>query len=91
MRNRATPAKWKPVDPVRVFEQYKKSFVGTQIMIAVVTAAALIHTRHLVAALGFFATMQVGALLGAAWGTSLKNRIASARGFSMTNHSQGVR
>jgi hypothetical protein len=65
--------------PTSVFAQYKKSFVGTQIVIGVVTLAALVQSRHIVAALAFFAMMQVGALAGAAWATSLKNRIANAR------------
>jgi hypothetical protein len=65
---------------VRMFEQYKKTFLGTQIVIGAVSIAALIATRHLAAALAFFAMMQVGAVVGAAWAVSLKSRITSARG-----------
>jgi hypothetical protein len=67
----------------RVFEQYRKTFLGTQVVIGLVTIAALIQTHHLVAALGFFAMMQVGALAGAAWAASLKSRIVSARRTSL--------
>jgi hypothetical protein len=65
--------------PTSVFAQYRKSLVGTQIVIGIVTVAALIETRRIVAALAFFAVMQVGAIAGAAWAASLKNRIANAR------------
>jgi hypothetical protein len=61
-------------------EQYKKTWVGMQATIAVVTLAALVHTHRLVAALAFFATMQVGAVLGAIWAVQLKTRIARLRG-----------
>jgi hypothetical protein len=63
-----------------VLQQYRKTFVGTQIVIAFVTLVSLIQTHRVIAALAFFAMMQLGALAGAAWAASLKYRIASARG-----------
>jgi hypothetical protein len=60
-------------------EQYRKTFVGMQIMIACVALAVLIQSHRLVAALVFFVVMQIGALLGTLWALSLKNRIEHAR------------
>jgi hypothetical protein len=62
-----------------VSEQYKKTFAGTQILIVVVTLAALVTTHRLAAALAFLATMQLGAVVGAMWAASLKSRIEHGR------------
>jgi hypothetical protein len=63
----------------KVFEQYRKTFIGTQCVIGAITAAALFQTRHAFAAGAFFLVMQVGAFAGAAWAASLKDRIGSVR------------
>jgi hypothetical protein len=63
-----------------VLQQYRKTFVGTQIVITVVTVASLVQTHRVIAAAAFFAMMQLGAFAGAAWAASLKSRIASVRG-----------
>jgi hypothetical protein len=62
-----------------MLEQYKKTMVGTQILIGVVTLAVLLRTHRLVAALAFFATMQLGAVIGALWAVRLKSKIQRAR------------
>jgi hypothetical protein len=62
-----------------MLEHYKKTFVGTQITIGVITLAVLIRTHRLVAALAFFVTMQLGAILGAMWAVRIKHRIEQAR------------
>ncbi len=54
-----------------MWEQYKKTAVGIQIVIAIVTVAILILTRRLAAGGMFFAVMQLSALLGAGWATRL--------------------
>ena len=63
-----------------MLEQYKKTFVGMQVVILSVTAAILVW-RHLwgLAAL-FFVTMQVAALLGALWGNRLKGKFQRGSG-----------
>ena len=54
-------------------EHYKKTFVGMQVFIALVTAALFILFHRLwIPAATFFVMMQVGALVGALWATRLK-------------------
>jgi hypothetical protein len=55
-----------------MWEQYKKTLTSTQLVIALVTIAALIWTHRLYVAGGFFIAMQFGAVFGAAWATRLK-------------------
>ena len=62
-----------------ILECYRKTFVGIQVTIGVVTLAALLQTHRLIAALAFFATMQIGAVLGATWAARLKIRVEQAR------------
>jgi hypothetical protein len=54
-----------------MWEQYKKTAVGIQIVIAIVTIAVVVMTRHLVAGGMFFLVMQLSAFLGAGWATRL--------------------
>jgi hypothetical protein len=65
---------------IGMFEQYRKTLVGTQPVIGLVTLSVFVQTHRVVAAAAYFAIMQVGALVGAAWAASMKNRIANARG-----------
>jgi hypothetical protein len=60
-----------------MFEQYKKTFVRMQSMIAVVSMGVLVSTHALPIATLFFATMQVGAILGAVLGVRLKEKVRS--------------
>ena len=62
-----------------ILEHYKNTLVGTQAMIALITLVALMKTHRVIAALAFFATMQIGAVLGAVWAARLKNKIEAAR------------
>lgn len=55
-----------------MWEQYKKTFRGMQIVISLVTIAVLLVTRRASIAAGFFSMMQCGALFGAMWGARLK-------------------
>jgi hypothetical protein len=55
-----------------MWEQYKKTLTGTQVVIALVTAGALIASHRLYVAAGFFIAMQLGALFGAMWATRLR-------------------
>ena len=48
-----------------MWEQYKKTAVGMQIVITVVTIAVVIWSRHLAAGGVFFVAMQLSAVLGA--------------------------
>ena len=54
-----------------MWEQYRKTAFGIQIVIAVVTIAVVIWSRHLAAGAVFFAVMQLSAVLGAGWSTRL--------------------
>jgi hypothetical protein len=64
-----------------LWAQYRKTLVGTQILIGGVTIAVLIQSHRVFAALTFWAVMQVGAILGAAWALRIRSRIEHARGF----------
>ena len=59
-----------------MWEQYKKTFVLTQVLICLVTLAVYLgaHRLWVLAALYFF-MMQVGAVLGAAWAVRLKRKV----------------
>ena len=54
-----------------MWEQYRKTAVGIQIVIAVVTIAVLIWSRVWLVGGVFFLAMQLSALLGAGWATRL--------------------
>ena len=55
-----------------MWEQYRKTAVGIQLVIAVVTLAVLIWSRHLAVGAVFFVVMQLSAILGAGWATRLQ-------------------
>lgn len=57
-----------------IWEQYKKTAARMQLLIAGVCVAAWAQTHHWEAAVAFFVPMQVGAVLGAVWGVSLRSR-----------------
>jgi len=60
-----------------MWEQYRKTLLGMQIVICAVTAAVYINMGHRwFAALVFFVTMQISALIGAMWASRLKGRFA---------------
>jgi len=58
-----------------MFEQYKKTFVRMQALIAVVSMGVLLSTHVWPLATLFFATMQLGAIAGAMWGVRLKDKV----------------
>jgi hypothetical protein len=61
-----------------MWEQYKKTVVGMQLSIAVMTGASyMLAFRSLAPAAMFFAVMQIGAVFGAYWGARLRNRSQS--------------
>ncbi len=72
-----------------MWEHYKKRFLGMQLLIAIVTSGVYLASgqsldrssdRSWVPAAMFFITMQLGAVLGAAWATRLKRKYL-ARGW----------
>jgi len=63
-----------------ILDHYKRTLVGTQIMIGLITLVALLKTHRLIAAIAFFGTMQIGAILGAAWAARLTKRVETSRG-----------
>jgi hypothetical protein len=62
-----------------MLEQYKRTFVPTQLIIAIITLVVLVRTTHqwFVTAVFFF-TMQVGALAGSLWAARLRRRLRAA-------------
>jgi hypothetical protein len=63
-----------------MWAQYRKTFLGIQVVIAVVTCMALFATGDRVAtAAVLFAVMQVCAVLGAMWAVRLKGKLALHR------------
>ena len=59
-----------------MWEHYKRTFVGIQAVIVVVSGGVLALTHSGWAALLFFVTMQVGSLSGAMWAQRLKHKVA---------------
>jgi uncharacterized membrane protein YfcA len=59
-------------------EQYKKTFVATQLAILVVTGGVMAWSRAFGLALTFFVAMQLGAVVGAAWATRLRAKVLAA-------------
>ncbi len=58
-----------------MLEQYKKTFLRMQILIAVVSIGVLAWTHVWLLAALFFATMQLGAVSGAMWGVRLQGMV----------------
>ena len=54
---------------------YKRTFVGMQIVIAIVSIATLVLTRHWQPALMMFSVMQISAVFGARWGVRVRNMV----------------
>ena len=62
-----------------MWEQYKKTFLGTQVLIFGVAVAVLSFSHRPTLAAAFFVTMQIGAAYGALWGSRWKERIRRSR------------
>jgi len=61
-----------------MWEQYKKTFLGVQVLILAVTAWVYLGIAHWWAPAAFiFMVMQVGGVLGAFWANRLRRRIQS--------------
>jgi hypothetical protein len=58
-----------------MWDQYKKTLWGLQVVIGVIAGAVLVLSHSLGAAAFFFATMQVAAVVGAMWGIRLKDKV----------------
>jgi uncharacterized membrane protein YfcA len=59
-----------------MWEHYKRNFGKTQAVIAIVTGATYVYLGQVAARSAvFFLVMQVGAVLGALWGTRLKRKV----------------
>ena len=58
-----------------MWSQYRRMFLFTQILIALITFAVLNATHYLLpAAFVFFAAMQISAVFGALWTARLKRK-----------------
>jgi hypothetical protein len=59
-----------------MWEQYKKTFAKTQLVIVGITAGTYFYVGHMVArSAAFFVVMELAAVVGAMWGTRLKNKV----------------
>ena len=59
-----------------MWEQYKRTFSRTQVVIAAVTIGTYWYMGHGAArSATFFLVMQIGAVVGAMWGTRLKRKV----------------
>jgi MFS-type transporter involved in bile tolerance (Atg22 family) len=58
-----------------MWQQYKKTLFGMQVMIGLVTTGVLLWSHAWDLAALFFITMQVGAVFGAIWGNRLRNKL----------------
>ncbi|MEP7049861.1 MAG: hypothetical protein ABJB12_05885 [Pseudomonadota bacterium] len=67
-----------------MWEQYRKTAVGIQVVIALVTLAVMIWSHHLAVGAAFFVVMQLSAVLGAGW--SLRLHRLQERGRLMRAH-----
>ena len=61
-----------------MWEQYKKTALGVQVLIASISGVAWYSSHHWEAAAFFFTVMQVFAVFGAAWGLRLRNKVLAA-------------
>ncbi|HTL30547.1 MAG TPA: hypothetical protein VL282_15050 [Tepidisphaeraceae bacterium] len=55
-----------------MWEQYRRTFLGMQMVIAMVTIVVFIGFHSLMQAMVFFAFMQLSAVIGALWAARLK-------------------
>jgi hypothetical protein len=63
-----------------MWNQYRRTLVWTQVVIAMVTCAAFVACEFRIpVALTFFAVMQIGGALGAGWGARIRARVEAAR------------
>ena len=63
-----------------MLEQYKKTFLSTQLFIAGITAILYFKLGHnALMAVTFLATMELGGFVGAAWASRLKRILGSRR------------
>jgi hypothetical protein len=59
-----------------MLDQYRRTFVKTQAVVLGVTAWTYFAMgREMTRAAAFFAVMQLAALVGAAWGVRLRNKV----------------
>jgi hypothetical protein len=63
-----------------MWEQYRKTFWGMQVVIASVTAGILLWRHAWDLAAVFLITMEISAVLGAAWGGRLQSKFRRGSG-----------
>jgi uncharacterized membrane protein YfcA len=58
-----------------MWEQYKRTFIGMQVVITAVAVLVFFASHYWPHAVGFYLFMQLGSALGALWGNRLRRRI----------------
>ncbi len=59
----------------QMWDQYKRTFLGIQLVITAVTIFVFLISRFWAHAVVFYSIMQLGSVLGVAWGNRLRRRI----------------
>jgi uncharacterized membrane protein YfcA len=62
-----------------MWDHYKRTFVGMQLVISIVTALVFLVSHYWVHAIVFFVVMQLGSVAGAVWGKRLKRKLEPYR------------
>jgi len=65
-----------------MWEHYKKTLRPIQLFVCLITVAIFVLSRSWFAALMFLAAMQIGAVVGAAWGNRLRLKVDKATMFA---------
>jgi len=62
-----------------MWDHYKRTFVGIQLVISMVTVLVLLATHYWIHAVVFFLCMQLGSVAGAVWGNRLRRKLQPYR------------
>ena len=62
-----------------MWEQYKRTLIGMQLLITGVTALVFVATHFWMHAVVFYLVMQLGSALGSLWGARLRRKIQERR------------
>lgn len=62
-----------------MLDHYKRTFVGMQLVISIVTALVFLVTHYWAQTIVFFLIMQLGSAAGAIWGNRLRRKLQPNR------------
>jgi len=68
-----------------MWDQYKRTFMGVQVLAVATTLWVYFRMTHWWASAGLvFLTMQVGGVAGAAWANRIRRRVQQAQGITLS-------